>query len=848
MKNKYYLCSIIAVTMLSMPQTSYAQSPGENYIVTETMLNETGTRSVKSVQYYDGLGRPSVLAAGGANTSGKYLYTMTEYDNMGRESKTWLPAVGTTSPSIITASTMSSKSDATYQSDGYAFSETTYDALGRPTFRSTPGKLWKGKGIKTDYITNAANSVRKYTLDSSGNPSGTMSYYPAASLTGEKVRDEDGNTIESYKDILGNVVLERRNGNNDTYYVYEAGLLRTVIPPLYQSKSDNSLLYKYEYDGLGRCTKKTLPGNIITTYCYDRSGRVIYMQDARLRSCGRHRFYMYDELGRLVVQGTVSSQTVPAGKDLFVRFSQTQSGICGTGYEYLAPSISNTDIIDRHILIDSEQNTPSQTGRTPISEIDDSNESYCNYVQEIDGALVELDNPQIEIVNYYDGYDFLNAGLFKTALNGADFSKSSPTCATTLQTGSIQSTSDGHYLCSVLYYDERGRVIDSRQTTINGAVMSQTTTYSFTNQPLQSVTKLKMGYMTPTVTETNVYDAKSDKLTSTSLNFGNAAIPVASITYDDLGRVKTRNSHGGNIRTSYTYDLHGWLTGLTATKANGSRLFQEDIHYADNSNPAINCYNGNISMVRWLSGDNPMGANICSGYTYTYDGLNRLTKATFGTGNIGQSGLSTNNDMGTVQYTYNANSSPTSLTRYGKKDVGYGIIDRLTYQYNGNQLKTITDTGSALHYDGAFEFSDANKAKLTQKVYDYDACGSMTYDPNRGITKIDYDLLGNPVRVQFCNGNVTEYVYSATGARLQTTYTTGISGVSSASTTIAKKQSITAKETLSKDVTYYMGNFIYTKDGLRYNFADGYTDGTTNGYHYYIRDHQGNNRVVAKYD
>ena len=45
-----------------------------------------------------------------------------------------------------------------------------------------------------------------------------------------------------------------------------------------------------------------------------------------------------------------------------------------------------------------------------------------------------------------------------------------------------------------------------------------------------------------------------------------------------------------------------------------------------------------------------------------------------------------------------------------------------------------------------------------------------------------------------------------------------------------------------------MGNFIYTRDGLRYNFADGYTDGTTNGYHYYIRDHQGNNRVVAKYD
>ena len=100
----------------------------------------------------------------------------------------------------------------------------------------------------------------------------------------------------------------------------------------------------------------------------------------------------------------------------------------------------------------------------------------------------------------------------------------------------------------------------------------------------------------------------------------------------------------------------------------------------------------------------------------------------------------------------------------------------------------------------------------------------------------------NPFRIV-----ITEYVYSAAGTRLQTTYITGVSGVSSASTTIAKKQSITAKETLSKDVTYYMGNFIYTKDGLRYHFADGYIDGTADGYHYYIRDHQGNNRVVANY-
>ena len=122
---------------------------------------------------------------------------------------------------------------------------------------------------------------------------------------------------------------------------------------------------------------------------------------------------------------------------------------------------------------------------------------------------------------------------------------------------------------------------------------------------------------------------------------------------------------------------------------------------------------------------------------------------------------------------------------------------------------------------------------------------AITYDTNRGIPLIDYDLLGNPTRVQFCNGNVTEYVYSATGARLQTTHRTAVSGIS---VQAGKTKTLTSKETLSSDITYYMGNFVYTKDGLQYHFADGYNDGTSTGYHYYIRDHQGNNRVVAKYD
>ena len=44
--------------------------------------------------------------------------------------------------------------------------------------------------------------------------------------------------------------------------------------------------------------------------------------------------------------------------------------------------------------------------------------------------------------------------------------------------------------------------------------------------------------------------------------------------------------------------------------------------------------------------------------------------------------------------------------------------------------------------------------------------GSLVSDASRKIAKIEYDYNNNPVRIQFTNGNVTKYVYSATGELL----------------------------------------------------------------------------------
>ena len=44
--------------------------------------------------------------------------------------------------------------------------------------------------------------------------------------------------------------------------------------------------------------------------------------------------------------------------------------------------------------------------------------------------------------------------------------------------------------------------------------------------------------------------------------------------------------------------------------------------------------------------------------------------------------------------------------------------------------------------------------------------GSLESYASRKIAKIEYDYNNNSVRIQFTNGNVTKYVYSATGELL----------------------------------------------------------------------------------
>jgi len=130
--------------------------------------------------------------------------------------------------------------------------------------------------------------------------------------------------------------------------------------------------------------------------------------------------------------------------------------------------------------------------------------------------------------------------------------------------------------------------------------------------------------------------------------------------------------------------------------------------------------------------------------------------------------------------------------------------------------------------------------------YGYNSNGAMTYDANKGISRIDYDQFGTTRRVQFANHSITEYVYAADGRRLKTRHRTSVPR--SDMLGIYQTATLPSSETLSVDSTEYIGSYVCPNgQARRYNFDGGYLMlyNTVAIPRYYIKDHLGSNRVIV---
>ena len=278
--------------------------------------------------------------------------------------------------------------------------------------------------------------------------------------------------------------------------------------------------------------------------------------------------------------------------------------------------------------------------------------------------------------------------------------------------------------------------------------------------------------------------------------------------YDALGRIVTDRRNGTDkLKTTYRYNIRNWITSIE------SPLFKEELHYTDGTGTP--CYNGNISSISWKAGEE----QTIRGYRFTYDGLDRMKKAEYGEGERFAINPNRFNEEVTA---YDKTGNILGIRRMGQTGAQeYGLVDNLALTYSGNQLTKVTDNAASSAYNNGFEFKDGADRETE---YTYDEDGNLTQDLNRNIEDIQYNFLNLPQRIEFGDGSTTEYLYDAEGRKLRTVHRAD------------------GKTT----TTDYAGNLIYENGNpIRLVTEYGYVSLPDGMYHYYLQDHQGNNRVVA---
>lgn len=335
---------------------------------------------------------------------------------------------------------------------------------------------------------------------------------------------------------------------------------------------------------------------------------------------------------------------------------------------------------------------------------------------------------------------------------------------------------------------------------------------------------------------------------------------LTSLYYGKKGRVV--QSHSSNLLGGWehTYSSYTYAGSLQQTKhvhtTNGKQDVVEEYDYAyDHVGRLVKttyCVNGSdkreLSVVDYDNYGRILLENIMGKdeVLYDYNAQNMLTDSGYNEGdrlNDGQGNYDESlsyDKMGNVQ----------SLLRSGLLDDGsYGLIDNLSYSYHGNQLLKVDDAAVGPYYQGAFHFVDGADEAVE---YECDANGNMVRDLNKGIISISYDLNNQPRKIEYSDGRNASYVYDAEGNKLSVSY--NLTAMSSAQSQMPVMQSsdvASANVSNGQKTIDYCGNIIYDGDETMILNDVGYAlynKDNNLSFHYYLKDHLGNNRVVVSED
>ena len=440
-------------------------------------------------------------------------------------------------------------------------------------------------------------------------------------------------------------------------------------------------------------------------------------------------------------------------------------------------------------------------------------------------------SPVVYIHNYYDGYGFINGTGFTDS--NYKLTEAQKAYGKGYQTGSVISIfGDSKKIYLMYQYDIQGRVVKTVQNNLLDGLDVTETTYTFSSNPQTVVHKntYKENGTQKSITETYTYTYDyADRISKVEHTLNDTKVVLSENTYNKLGQLVNRSLHGASADImGYAYNIRNWLTRI------------ESPNLILKLNYGYSAGGGNIASMFWKSGEEGRQK-----YTFTYDGLGRMLNAdhlilgqqdeddddwgvttglmSIQTGRqIEETPLARENAFTERVTEYDKNGNILKLVRYGQTGANsYGVIDNLTMTLTGNQLNRVDDASTVSAYGGGFEFKDAVKQ---DNEYAYDANGNLTQDLNKGIEDIQYNCLNLPRLVKFKDQSTITYTYAADGTKLRVEHKIGNSTTR----------------------TTYCSNVIY-EDGTAKCLLteEGYVSLDDREYHYYLKDHQGNNRVLV---
>lgn len=803
-------------TVVSYDLRLHTDGSGVNMTSEKTRTSPDGPSGYKTVIYYDGMGCPISTVYKDFTANGTDIVAITAYDGIDRPIRQWQP-VPMPSANGPVGEDEAGKAAVIFYGDSKPYASSTYEQSGdkTPCQTALAGTAFIGHPSSHDCLCSSVSSDRlkcrryavsgDYAFRSSG-------LYGDGELTVDKTSDSDGRTVYVFTDWLGNKVLERRVlGSSimaDTYYIYDAlGNLRFVLPPaldgmkavggsawdIRECQGLRDYAYFYRYDMRLLLVEKKLPGVEPIYYINDLSGKPVFMQDGNMRNSGKWHFAIDDCFGRPAVEGLCATPDREVTEKVWVHvsqptFSNAGTSVCGTGYT----------------------------------------------------ANVGLPSAELLNANYYDSYDFLSLPQFSAVSGISTNGRNVRGLLAGTLTAELSSHSDGNSKkqCTAFAYDTEDRIVCTETSNILGGKDTERLELSFTGKPLKKVLTHTTGKSASTTeVYTYTYDSWDRPLKTTHSVNGAAAVVLADRTYDRLGRLGCDRRNGSAVMsTAYTYNMQGWLTGIS------SPLFSESLYYNQPHNGSMPQYGGNISAMDWRV-NVPSESGRTRGYTYVYDGLSRLVAASYG-----ENG--TVNGHYSTSYSYDLMGNILRLRRNGLIDNGqYGLIDNLAYSYNGNQVRKITDTAESPTYKDAMNFVDGADEDVE---YTYDANGNVTSDLDRHVKSIGYNVLNLPMDVSISfpriittptgllsgqSANSIAYTYTADGRKHRVCYVID--------------NSVSAMSGLSGSYTSqldYCSNVVYSNGRLSIVLFDGgyiTFSGTTPIYHFYQKDHLGSNRLVV---